>query len=354
MSTQITPQQRAQNFGAYTRQHKQTLGSKTGHANDHIEFEVPKARLLQGISLLCKVVVNKGAGVLEFNSVNDKLSLYDVLRRISIDYNNGFSPVVASGKDIAVLNMLRIDPKTIIPTSTRDFSLCTITNDIEYETNEYLTVKTEDEKIEYYFMLELPLTLNERDPVGLILAQNGQTLINFSVDIANKVMDKEVESVKVTPIITSFSVPTSELAFPDLSVLKVVDSRKEVFSAGAPNVIKLPIGMIYRKIIFGLFDENGKAITPDKITSNIELIFNGADVPYSVDPQALRLMTVTATGSRLPDGYYAFDFATAGVPNMAGSRDYIDCETLSTFEVRFTSSESGKLTIISEKISRLV
>lgn len=340
MSTQITPQQRAQNFGAYTRQHKQTLGSKTGTANDHIEFEVPKARLLQSISLLCNVKINQNGDLFPNNTVNDKLELYNVLRRVSIDYNNGFSPVVASGKDIAVLNMLRIDPTTIIPSETADASMCTF--------------EDEGTTANYYFMLELPLTLNERDPVGLILAQNGQTLINFSVDIANKVGAHEVTSVKVTPIITSFSVPTSELAFPDLSVLKVVDSRKEVFSAGAPNVVKLPIGMIYRKIIFGLFDDEGNAITPDKITSNIELIFNGADVPYSVDAQALRLMTVSSTGSKLPEGYYAFDFATAGVPNMAGSRDYIDCETLSTFEVRFTSAESGKLTIISEKISRLI
>ena len=56
----------------------------------------------------------------------------------------------------------------------------------------------------------------------------------------------------------------------------------------------------------------------------------------------------------MPKGYYVFDFSFQGISNYGGSRDYIDCERLTTFELRFTSKVSGKATIISERISRLV
>ena len=354
MANQISPQQRALNFGAMTRKHVQTLGTQNGTANSHLEFEVPKARLLQSINLLVDVTLKKGsATTTEFTSINDKLALYNVLRRVGIDYNNGFSPVVASGMDIAVINMLRVDPNTIIPTGYVDKSLCTILGGVSAENDDKITTASSN-TLSYYFYLEIPLTLNERDPSGLVLAQNGQTLINFSCDIADKVFNIPVESVKVTPVLNSFSVPTQAEAFPDLSVLKILDSRKETFTGGGSNLIKLPVGQIYRKLVIKLEDENGNPILPEDITSNIELLFNTADIPYSVNPQALRLRTVSETGYRLPKGYYAFDFSYQGTPNYGGSRDYIDCERLTTFELRFTTAKSGKITIISEKISRLI
>ena len=350
MTTTISPQQRALNFGAYTRQHIQTLGSQTGTRGSHLEFEVPKARLLQAINLLVEVEFESGHTNLSYDQ---RMKLYDVLSRVSIDYNNGFSPVVASGKDIAIMNMLRVNPDVIMP----DFfgkTMCTIETSPTAIDPITRIATLPNGSFEYYFNLEIPLTLNERDPSGLVLAQNGQTLINFSVDIANLVLGHSVKTVKVTPQLVTFSIPTQEHAFPDLSVLKVVDSRKESFMGGGSNLIKLPVGMIYRKIILYFEDENGSAMGPDKITSNIELLFNTADIPYSVNPKALRLRTVSQTGGELPTGYYALDFSYQGTPNYGGSRDYIDCERLTTFELRFTTQDSGKVTIISEKISRLI
>lgn len=341
MATTVSPQQRALNFGHYTRQHIQTLGSQTGTAGSHFEFEVPKARLLQGINLLVEVKTTDIIGSFDIDNINDTMNLYDALKRVSIDYNNGFSPVVASGKDIAIVNMLRVKSDTIVP-STKGETMCTVTKNAGTDLN-------------YYFMLEIPLTLNDRDPAGLVLAQNGQTLINFSVDIADGVYGGAFDTVKITPQIVSFSIPNVETAFPDLSVLKVVDARKESFTGGGSNLVKLPTGMIYRKLIIKLEDDEGNAIKPEDITSNIELLLNTADIPYSVNPQMLRLRTVTQTGGKLPDGYYAFDFSCQGTnPNYGGSRDYIDAETVTTFELRFTTSKGGKITVISEKISRLI
>ena len=356
MATTVSPQQRALNFGAYTRQHIQTLGSQTGTALSHIEYEVPKARLMQAINLLVEVTLKKeSASTTTLADLNAKMELYNVIRRMSIDYNNGFSPVVASGKDIAVVNMLRVKSDTVIPTCVVDKSLCTITAPTATkETDDNITLSSATE-IKYYFMLEVPVTLNDRDPSGLVLAQNGQTLINFALDISDSVNGVPVDAVKVTPQIVSFSIPPVENAFPDLSVLKVLDSRKESFTGGGSNLFKLPTGMIYRKLIIYLEDENGNPMKPEDITSNFEMLLNTADIPYSINPQMLRLRTTTQTGGRLPEGYYALDFSCQGTnPNYGGSRDYIDAEQITTLEIRFTTVKSGKITLISEKISRLI
>jgi len=374
MASQISPQQRALNFGAYTRQHIQTLGSQTGSAGSHFEFEVPKARLLQAINLLVEVefTTTKGLDSVEHN-MQQLMDLYNVLKRVSVDYNNGFSPVVASGKDIAIMNMLRVKSDTILPSMVHDKTMLTLEKNnvftyMPYSVNsiEPIALATPFEvesKAKYYFNLEIPVTLNDRDPAGLVLAQNGQTLINFSMDIADtftvfdttdKLCTYKPVTVKVTPQLVTFSIPNVESAFPDLSVLKVVDSRKETFTGGGSNLIKLPTGMIYRKLVLYFEDENGNPMKAEDITSNIELLLNTADIPYSVNPKQLRMRTTSQTGGNLPEGYYAFDFSCQGTnPNYGGSRDYIDAETITTFEMRFTTAKSGKVTIISEKISRL-
>lgn len=362
MATQISPQQRALNFGAYTRQHKQTLGSQTGGAGSHFEFEVPKARLLQTISLLVEVdyTAENSTGNM-MGKKTDLMTLYNVLKRVSIDYNNGFSPVVASGKDIAIMNMLRVKSDTILPSNIEDKTMLTIINP-GFESSDSCEINL-GESSKYYFRLEMPVTLNDRDPAGIVLAQNGQTLINFSCDIESTLKVKTIDNVdttftinnvKVTPEIISFSIPQSEHAFPDLSVLKIVDARKEAFNGGGSNLIKMPTGMIYRKIVLYFEDNEGNPLEVDDITSNIELIFNTADVPYSVHPRHNRLTTTSQTGGCLPKGYFAFDFSCQGTnPNYGGSRDYIDAETITAFELRFTTNKAGKVTIISEKISRL-
>lgn len=354
MSNEISSQQRAVNFARLTRQHIQTLGTFSGTANSHIEFEVPKARFLQSINLLVKVKLKKNvASNWEFNDKNTLMNLYNVLKRVGVNYNSGFNPFVAPGKDIAILNMLRVNPDVILPSCTFDKSLCTVYGVDTYEKGDYKFTVPSSTDLDYYFRLELPLTLNERDTQGLIMVQNAQTLLTVAVDIADRVNNQTVESVEIKPELITFSIPPIKEAIPDLTVLKIVDSRKETFTAGGSNLIKLPTGQIYRKMIFYFENEAGEPLNVDDFNSNIEILFNTADVPYSIDPYMMRLRAVSMFGNTLPEGYYVLDLSTAGVPNMAGSRDYIDCEQLTSCEVRFSTFENGKITTISERISRL-
>lgn len=350
-TTKLTAQQRAQLFGASTRQHFQMLGMQEvkGGAQT-VSFRVPKARIMQGVKLYVEGVI-KLANENGTSYTTKELTPYKCIRRLSIDFNNGFMPVVASGEELALVNMLYPNPDAIRRKESGSLAYTAASWSASNEGNEHA----------FNFMLDVPLTINYRDPVGLVLAQNAETNIDITIDIANAVAmvdntagyTADFTSLKITPMITSFSVPSDTRAFPDMSVLKIVDSRNEAFTAGQ-TYIKLPVGMIYRKLIFKFENTDGTPMSADDITSNIELVLNTADVPYSVSPKMLRKINIMQAGMAYPDGCYYFSFDYQGVNGYGGSRDYIDAERITEFAVRFNTAKAGKLTIISEKLSRLI
>ena len=348
---QLTAQQRAVLFGASTRQHVQMLGTQeiAGGAQT-LTFRVPKARIMQGVKLFVEGKVKFFGTGSETTYALKPLDPYRAIRRISIDFNNGFMPVVCSGEEMALVNMLYPNPE-MIPVAASGHLATSAAS---------WTVKGNTENA-FSFMLDVPLTINYRDPVGLVLAQNAETNIDITIDIdtvANMIavpagFTADFSSLKITPAIMSYSIPADTRAMPDMSVLKIVDSRKENFAVGQ-NYIKLPVGMIYRKLIFKFETAEGAAFDLEKINSNIELVLNTADIPYSINPKMLQAMNTMQAGMAYPDGclYFSFDFQ--GINGYGGSRDYIDAERITEFAVRFNAAEVGKVSIISEKLSRLI
>lgn len=349
-NNQYTPAQRMAMFGASTRQHWNMLGQKevTGGFNS-VKWTVPKARLVSGFKILVEGTINtKGSSAVELS----KTDIYKCLRLIAVDFNNGFRPIVLGGEELALTNMLYPQPQTVL-SATDESTNC--------KCPASLAASSSGSDTSFSFVLDMPLTLNYRDCVGMVLAQNEETTIDISIDVAEptEIINRktgytaEYKSLKITPKVDSFSIPQDSRAFPDLSVLKVNDKRTETFVAGE-SYIKLPTGMTYRKLMFKFENEDGTPMELSDITSNIELIFNTADIPYSINPKMLRAVNVQQTGLAMPKGVVFFSFDYQGMLGYGGSRDYIDTERLTEFAVRFTTAKAGKVTIITEKISRLV
>lgn len=348
----LTAQQRAALFSASTRQHFQMIGTKdVSSGAQTVSFRVPKARILQGVRLLCEYKVkltHASSTSIAFGSFD----AYKILRRISVDLNNGFMPIVLSGYQAALMNTLYPHGEQVLASSKKD-TLC--------DAGTTLTASTTGASNSLAFMLDLPLTLNYRDTSGLVLAQNQETSIDVVVDVGNagdiianaSGYTATLESMKIHCMTSTFSVPARSEWFPDLSILKVCDARSEMFTSGA-NYIKMQTGYIYRKLILMFTDESGAALSDDDITSNIELVLNTADTPYSISPKMLRKLNLMQSGVKMPDGVYFWSFDWQGIIGMGGSRDYIDAERVSEFSVRFTSGKAGKLTVVSEKLSRLI
>lgn len=352
MAEKIPAQQRAQLFAASTRQHFQMIGQKeiTGGAQT-VEFEVPKARILHNIKLLVEAKINVKGSAGTKNFVHE-LSPYDIFRQVILNFNNGFKPIQVSGSELAMNNMLYTEPHMVKP-STDGSTLCMAPDG--------LTASTSGTDNSIRFMIDVPVGLNYRDPTAMVLVQNSETLVTLSLDIgyAGALIGNpsgytcDFTSVKVSAMATTYSIPGDSRCWPDFSCLKILSSNNYHVTQGQ-NYIVLPGGMIYRKMILKFEDENGAPMALSDITSNIELILNTADTPYSISPAMLREVDKMQSGVEFPEGCYYFSWDYQGQNGYGGARDLMDCERVTEFAVRFSSGKAGKLTVIGEKISRLI
>ena len=348
MAEQLTTAQRMMNFSALTRQNIHMLPSQEVNGEyGSMQFIFPKTRLLAKTYLKFDVTVNVAHGSKTKLEPKNEYDFYKVIRKITMDMNNGFMPVVASGEELAIFNTIATHAEKVYN---------------EMISVKELTVSTNGTTNTYSFVLELKNTLNDSQLQGLLMLQNQSTVVTLNVDtgsIADIVNGQDgytgtVEKVKCTPCMVSYTIPNDERAMPDISVLKVIHSKAEIFTTGGTNTIYLDTGMIYRKLILKIEDADGNVMTPSDFTGNFELAFNTADIPYSVSADMLKYMNADEFGTQLPNGIYVFDFSSQSpLIGYGGNRDYIDTEKLTQFTFKFNTSKACKVTVISERLSRL-
>lgn len=327
---ELNAQQKAQLFAMSTRQNRHMLAKQTATTIPNtLQFSLPKARLLGGLYMKVKVTFPQKPEGVEL----EKLPY--LIRRISLDLNNGFAPFVVSGAELRLYNLVDLNTKNL-----KDSWGVKDVTDTVYDINFFL-----------------PCTTNPRDPIGLILLQNEQTNVTVTCDIglaSEAGLEVEPTKVEVKLMSETFSVPAHANAYPDLSVLKLVNGRKDSLPTNGQQIIKLGTGTIYRKLIFRLTDADGEPMEVEDIVSNIQLVFNQADINYDIDPEMLRLLNEKELGCELPKGVYVFDFSNSGgLSNLGGTRDFIDSSNLSEFWLRFNTTKVGKVEIITETLARL-
>lgn len=336
---QLTPAQRAELFALHTRQHIMELPALTGLGPDRtVSFNLPKVRLLSKISLLVEgnLVIGTAAA-----TALPRYSPFSILRRVQVSINNGFNPVNLSGAETFLTNIARVNGSVHKPAAGNERTLAP-----------GLTVATHA----FRFTAEYPVTLNERDAVGLILLQNEETTVTVNVDIGplSSLVTPAGTTVlsttdfRITPILETFSIPAIPQAFPDLSILKLQQSQLNEAPTAGVMTIRLPVGTTYRKI----FIDCGDIV----LTSPIEMVLNQADTPYLIPPRYLRARNEEMYGDEMPANVYALDFSFQGIANLGGLRDYIDTERLTEFWLRFTvpSGAAGRqVTTVFETLSRL-
>lgn len=353
MANQLTAQERNANFAQLTRQHWQVSPMKTGSGaalGDTVQFDLPKVKLTSKIRLLVTGKLNaKHASATAFEPA--PFAPYNLIRRVTVDLNNGFSPFQITGQELMMISYVRHNAfvvqrqesgraKTVMGTKA---SASGVNNEIS-------------------FLVDLPLTLNDRDPVGLIVTQHQETTVSVTVDFvdnANIVTTNAtgftlaLSDLKVEPLVESFSIPSVADAFPDISVLKLVQASREPISGAGQHYVDLPVGYTYRKLAFLVTDENGVGIADKDLTGNIEIVLNQADIPYRLTASHLSKINHEQFGTTLPQGMYAFDFSYQGISGLGGARDYFDTERLTEFWLRMNPPVKGNITVVYELLSRL-
>lgn len=347
----LTPQERAMRFNKSTRQNLQSMAKQIVTAPyNTMEFQLPKNRYLTNIFVRVKAKIN----VKHANGTAipvDALTPYRIVRQYVLDLNNGFKPFAIAGDSLAMLNM--IQPKANALMEMSDYFDCPS----EFKAS---SAGTENE---FAFTVQLPVTLNERDFVGILMLQSEQLTAHLRLDIgaAADMFTKAMEgytidlvSVEATPTLETFSIPADPNARPDISMLKICNDRSETLTSAGDQIVKLTCNQIYRKLVLYVTDENGVPATADWFTSNIQLIFNEVDSNYNINADFLRAKNAYDLGHAIPDGIFIFDFSNQGMPNFGNSRDFIDSKGLTEFWVKFNSQTKGKVKVITETLSRLV
>ena len=346
----LNPAQRAALFAQSTRQYKQELPSMTFKEGETISISLPKTRFLSKISLKVKGTF-KVTHASKTSYTTSKFDKYKLMRQIRLSINNGFNPYQIGGVELYLYNLMN----NFNPLGADNFGLDVLGN----------VVSSAGRTNSVSYTLDLPITLNDRDPVGLIMLQNEQTVVTLSVDcgyIKDLMTDTDITisdvNIQVTPVIETFSIPMIPDAVPDYSVIKLVNTQIENIVGAGDMIIKLPVGLTYRKIMFYVATDTGFTPIDHTKLGTFQLVFNQADIPYNVSADHVSYVNRKAYGGQFPAGCYAFDFSSQGIANLGGGRDYIDTERLTEFWLKINFKEisgtSNYVYVVAEKLARLV
>lgn len=202
------------------------------------------------------------------------------------------------------------------------------------------------------FAIEIPVALNERDPIGLILLQNQETLLTLQIEWAdaglNGVLYTSLSGYTLSnpsftayPLIEYFSVPARKEDYPDLSLLhQVIEERVNILGVGE-TYHSLPRGNIYVAILN--YVEISGALAAATDVENWKLMYNQAETPYNVRGELFRALMRQRYGRFLGKGVYCWDFNYQGIPGLANSRDYINSAAITEFQQVLTVSPGATL-----------
>lgn len=352
MSTQqrqVSPAERAALFNQMTRQHLKTDGAIAGAENGTTKFPLNKVRLTNRVraEIAFDLTVTH-ASLTTFTP--DDFAPFNAIRRVQVEMNNGFNPFIVEGRELLMYSMIR-DNAGILQRAASGRGKVVMP----------LVASSSGAVNKVRFLLDLPMSLNDRDPVSLIVTQNQQTNVTVTIDFATGInllattsgFTAVMSNIVVTPLQETFSVPPVEQAIPDIGILKLVQSTQQSIPGAGMQTVKLPTGMTYRKLIFLITDANGDGVTDASLTGNIELVLNQSDIPYTIKPSMLAAINHEEFGYVLPAGMYAFDLSYQGLSNYGGLRDYIDTEQLTEFWLRFNSGAAGQVNVVYEQLAKL-
>lgn len=286
---------------------------------------------------------------------------FNIIRKVEVNLNNGFSPYVVDGNDLYFLNKIQANGAMVTPINGAAATIAAVRNKNVLGTD-VDTAANGGADNRFQMIVELPLTLNDRDPAGLIMLQANDVLVNVNVTLGNASAfiaapagyTATITSATIQPIIETFSIPSIDDAVPDVSIMKLVHSRSEAIPGAGRMQVNLPTGNMYRKLLVWLRDAAGVGMTDAAINTDFEISFNTADRPYVIPHRVIAEQNLQDYGVILPNGLFVFDFSrNSGIPNFGSARDYIDTAQLTEMALTFTAPAAGTVQYCYETISVL-
>lgn len=186
------------------------------------------------------------------------------------------------------------------------------------------------------FILDMviPLTVNLRDPIGILLTQNRQTTLTLEIEWT---ADATVTSTgtfltnifTVTPHLLTFSVPPNPGSMPPLRYIHQVVDQQQVISGAGDWVYDIPRGNTYMRIILGV----GIGATGADSWNTAKMRVNQSQYIFDMTPASQQIMFWYLHGRVRELGQIIFDFlGTSGLGSYGTTRDLYDSNRTTDFQ----------------------
>lgn len=336
-------------FGANTRRKIVQLAdiSPSTSAASITQINLPKTGLLGRIWLAVRGTLGSGA------SPTNSLGWSSVINRFRVNANSGIDIYNLSGASNSYMLgycmeseyfNLQTQNQGVINASNTSFNLDTV----------------------------IPVALNMRDPLGLIMLQNEQTVLSLTADIAAPTVPFGASGVysafTITPYLELFTVPVDPNDWPPLNVVHQCLEDTQTVSGSGNYTYYWPRGNVYLQVLHGLglaSGTNGPG-TSDGFAAHpntaVSWRVNQSDYIEQVSQRyldmefralhgngALLLTSTPVTGR--PGGTIWLDLlGTSGLGNYGQSRDLFNSALVTDVATVINASGAGTLYTVRRQI----
>jgi hypothetical protein len=195
--------------------------------------------------------------------------------------------------------------------------------------------------------MDFPFAINDRDPIGLIMLQNQETLLTLQVQAeASAVIATggPTLSMTVQPVLQYFAVPVNKEDWPSFQYAHTITEESQAVSGAGQVTWYWPRGNMYQRVVHGA----GIAQSPADSWSLAQLRVNGSDFVWDVIPKQADLEYNRYHGRARVLGVIPFELAgLSGLGNYGSARDLFD--TRDVTDIASLVTTTGAITFYSLK-----
>lgn len=330
-------------FRDATRQNFTTLPSQTITDGGRLYFRLPKVGLLSKLYLTLQCTVDNTAGT--GHATISERAPWNWIKRIKLLANAGASIYDVSGYGTYLINNI-IRRATAPNSSVFDRSLATAT----------YSIPTTDADGTILLNLEIPIAVNDRDPIGLVLLQNNATELVLEIEFntlggANAVVAPYVLTGTATSVLSAgtagvvmeyFTVPRKAEDYPALNIVHQWLEQQDVITGTGAFTKSLLRGNTYMRLMHYL-TLNSALDQAD--VDKLRILYNQSEVPYSIDRIPQLFLQKMRYGQDLPKGTFLHDwYYSNGIPSLGDSRDFINSANVTEFQSEVTIGSGATVT----------
>lgn len=342
-----------------TRQNFTELPKQAYSSGGRLYFTLPKVGLLSKLYVSLVGVCTTAAG-------NGSVALSDrgafnLIKRIRLIANSGASIFDVSGYGTFLINQtlkMGVSPDDV-GSMDRGTRLEAFSAPIAEGANNWK------------FGLEIPIAINDRDPIGLILLQNNATQMVLEIEFnacgaTNNLLGAVVCTGTATATVVAnvgvmmeyFTTPRLESDYPPINMIHQWLENQDAITGVGAYTKSLLRGDTYMKIIHYLTLVNALNTTA---VDKLRLLYNQSEVPYNIDKISQLMIQRARYGQDLKIGTFIHDFTySGGIPNLGSSRDFINSKNVTEFQSEVTinsgataTAGSSYLNTITEKLIKI-